>query len=94
MSSHVVVRPRPECVDAFVTAFNALAAAVVANEPGAIDYYLLRSRRDPTSFRVVERYRDDDAYQAHRAAPHFMICIDHILSLLAVPPEVEHFESA
>lgn len=93
MSSEVVVRPRPDQAQAFVDAFSALAAEVLANEPGAFAYYLLRSRKDPASYRVVELYRDDAAYQAHRETDHYRRHIDGIIALLAEPPQVEHFDT-
>lgn len=93
MSSQVVVRPKPGQAEAFVAAFNALAREVLANEPGALEYYLLRSRADPDSYRVVELYRDQAAYEVHKLAPHYVAGIRGILSLLDSTPHVEHFDA-
>ncbi len=93
MSSHVVVRPKEGQAEVLVAAFNALAVEVMSNEAGARAYYLVRSRADPGSYRVVELYEDDSAYEAHKQTPHYTARIDHILSLLAEPPQVEHFDT-
>lgn len=93
MSSQVIVRPVAERAEEFVAAFNALASEVLTKEQGAIDYYLLRSRTDPAIYRVVERYIDDAAYEAHRQTDHYTSRIGHILAVLACPPVVEHFDT-
>src|SRR5579859_6352596 len=40
-------------------------------EPGNLDYQVFRDPRDPSLFVLFERYADSDAFEAHRAAPHF-----------------------
>jgi quinol monooxygenase YgiN len=50
--------------------FNAIVAAVNANEPGCLLYTLNRGD-DPQTYVFMERYRDEDAVKAHRATEHF-----------------------
>lgn len=40
-------------------------------EPGNLGYQVLRDRQDPSVFVLVERYADEDAFEAHRSSPHF-----------------------
>jgi quinol monooxygenase YgiN len=47
-----------------------LVAAVNANEPGCLLYTLNRGD-DPRTYVFMERYKDEEATKAHRAAEHF-----------------------
>jgi quinol monooxygenase YgiN len=40
-------------------------------EPGNVDYQVFRDPNDPSLFVLFERYADEDAFDAHRATPHF-----------------------
>jgi quinol monooxygenase YgiN len=40
-------------------------------EPGNRDYQVFRDPNDPSRFVLFERYADSDAFEAHRATPHF-----------------------
>src|SRR5580704_9739650 len=54
----------------FEAAFKEAMAAVRANEPGNLFYELVKSRTDPTSYKVLEGYKDDAAIAAHRDSAH------------------------
>ncbi len=41
-------------------------------EPGNLDYQVFRDPGDPSRFVLFERYADEAAFDAHRAAPHFV----------------------
>ena len=47
-----------------------MAAAVEANEPGALAYLMHRSQRDPTDVTVFEVYADGEAFSAHGQTSH------------------------
>ncbi len=47
-----------------------MAAAVEANEPGALAYIMHRSQRDPTDVTVFEVYADGEAFSTHGQTPH------------------------
>jgi len=47
-----------------------MAAAVEANEPGAVAYLMHRSQRDPTDITVFEVYADTEAFSAHGQTAH------------------------
>ena len=48
-----------------------MAAAVEANEPGAVLYVAHRSQKDTTLITFFEAYADGDAFRAHTQTPHF-----------------------
>ena len=41
-------------------------------EPGCVFYQVHRHRTEPRRFFVYEQYKDDQALEAHRSAPHFL----------------------
>jgi quinol monooxygenase YgiN len=41
------------------------------SEPGNLDYQVFRDPADPSLFVLFERYADAEAFDAHRATPHF-----------------------
>ena len=47
-----------------------MAAAVEANEPGALVYLMHRSQRDPTDITFFEVYADGEALSAHGQTAH------------------------
>lgn len=51
-------------------AASEMAAAVEANEPGAVAYLVHRSQRDPTDITVFEVYEDTEAFAAHGQTAH------------------------
>ena len=51
-------------------ALNEMAAAVEANEPGALLYVFNRSQKEPSEITVFEVYADDEAFNAHSQTPH------------------------
>lgn len=51
-------------------ALKKMAAAVEAEEPGALVYIVNRGRVNPLEICVYEVYRDSEAAEAHRRTPH------------------------
>jgi quinol monooxygenase YgiN len=51
-------------------AIRKVAAAVEANEPGALKYIWHRGVKDPNQVLVFEIYRDDEAREQHRGTPY------------------------
>jgi quinol monooxygenase YgiN len=43
----------------------------VREEPGVISYNVYEDKADPSQLTIIEVYADDNAYIAHREAPHF-----------------------
>ncbi len=51
-------------------ALSEMAAAVEANEPGALLYVFNRSQKEPSEITVFEVYADAEAFDAHGQSPH------------------------
>ena len=65
------IEVHPERLDAYLAAASTVGAESVAKEPGVLCIFPMRKKDDPCSIRIVEIYRDDEAYKAHLASPHF-----------------------
>lgn len=72
---------------AFEAVAGKLVAAVNANEPGCL-LYTLNKGDDPCTYVFMERYRDDDAVQAHRASEHFRTIGRDMGQFMDGPPSV------
>ncbi len=73
----------------FEAAFTEAMAAVRANEPGNLFYSLVKSRTDPTTYKVLEGYKDEAAIAAHRESDHFKALGPKLGPCLAGRPEIE-----
>ncbi len=61
----------PEWLDAYLEAAGEVGAESVAKEPGVVCIFPMQKKESPTSIRIVEIYRSEEAYKAHLATPHF-----------------------
>ena len=77
----------------FEAAFAELVAAVRANEPGNEFYSLTRSRANPQVYKVLERYADQAAVDAHGNSAHFRAAGPKLAPCLAAPPEIENLDA-
>ena len=50
---------------------GSVGAESVAKEPGVVCIFPMQKKESPTSIRIVEIYRSEEAYKAHLATPHF-----------------------
>ena len=73
--------------------FATLAPAVRANEPGNRLYTLYRSRKDKSTFVVMEVYADEDALKAHGKTDHFRAASPKIGAVLAAPPDIHYMDA-
>lgn len=69
----VSVRVRPELIDEFTAAITHNAERTFTDERGCRYFDVSQDITDPQHFIFYELYDDDDAVQAHRAAPHFAV---------------------
>lgn len=76
--------PRPGKQDEVLHLLEELADDV-RTEPGNEVFSLFRAQGDTTSFHVFERYRDQEALDAHRASEHYKNYRATIPDLLAEP---------
>lgn len=77
----------------FEAAFAPLAAAVAANEPGNHLYRLARVTTEPDLYKVLEIYENQEAIEAHRAAPHFKELGAALGPFMAGRPEIERLDA-
>lgn len=91
---HVIarIRIRPGTLEPFVAlAWPCIEAT--RREPGCLFYDLAASTTDPDTVIFIERWRDREALEAHRAAPHLAAfraaSQDHVVetSLEIIHPE-------
>jgi len=61
----------PEYLEAYLEAARDVGAVSVAKEPGVLCIFPMRMKDSPNTIRILEIYRDEAAYQAHLASPHF-----------------------
>jgi quinol monooxygenase YgiN len=73
----------------FEAALKEAMAAVRANEPGNLFYELVKSRTDPTAYKVLEGYKDEAAIAAHRDSAHYKALGPKLGPCMAGRPEIE-----
>lgn len=78
-------------VDEAVAMFKDLMKEV-AKEEGTLGYTLNRTKKEPNTLVVMERYKDKAALNAHSATPHFSAFMTSLLALLAGNPEITVME--
>lgn len=74
--------------DDFEAGFAAMQKAVQAEEPGCEHYTLCRDKSDPTTYRVMERYADEDARKAHGTSDAFKAAMAGLAGCVVAPPEM------
>lgn len=55
----------------YISILKTEAEASVRLEPGVISIFPMFPKQDPTQIKIVEIYKNKDAYQSHLQAPHF-----------------------
>ena len=81
---HVLVRVKPESVEAFKTATLANASASV-REAGIARFDVVQQADDPTRFVLVEAYRTTDAPAKHKETAHYATWRDTVAPMMAEP---------
>ena len=61
---------KPEAVEELREHLNAMIGPTRAEE-GCEEYRVVTSNDDPRTFLLFEIYRDEEAFKAHAASPHF-----------------------
>ena len=59
-------------LEAYLAAAHDVGTKSVETEPGVICIFPMQVKEQPNIIRIVEIYRDDEAYQAHLQTPHFL----------------------
>jgi quinol monooxygenase YgiN len=76
----------------FEAVFADLTAAVRGSEPGNEFYALTRSRSNPQVYKVLERYADQAALDAHSSSDHFKAAGPKLAPCLTAAPEIEYLD--
>jgi len=76
----------------FEAAFGELMAAVRAKEPGNEFYSVFQSREDPQQYKVLERYVDQAALDAHGKSDHFRASGPKLAPCMAAAPVIEYLD--
>jgi (4S)-4-hydroxy-5-phosphonooxypentane-2,3-dione isomerase len=67
----VQMEVRPELREEFVAGMTANAEASVRDEPGCLRFDVCSVDADENRFVLYELYTDAEAFDAHKATPHF-----------------------
>ncbi len=62
-------------------------------EPGCLGYEILQSAKAPNTLVLIERYRDEQAVQAHRESPHYRAIVAGRIVPLLVERQVDVFST-
>ncbi len=81
---HVHVQVRADDVEAFIRATRENARQSRA-EPGVARIAVIQRRDEPTTFVLVEVYRNVDAAAAHKTTRHYEVWRDTVAAMMAVP---------
>lgn len=76
----------------FEDIFKALRQQVLDNEEGCEMYDIYRSKSEPTTYVVMERYRDQDALKAHGESAHFKAAGPKLGAVLGGAPKIEYLD--
>ena len=77
----------------FEAAFSELMAAVRENEPGNEFYSVFQCRDNPQQYKVLERYVDQTALDAHGKSDHFRAAGPKLAPCMAGAPVIENMDS-
>ena len=61
-----------EYLEEYLAAAHNVGTKSVEIEPGVICIFPMQVKDSPNTIRIVEIYRDEEAYQAHLQTPHFL----------------------
>ncbi len=76
----------------FESVFRDLTAQVKANEPGNQLYRVFKSKKDPSTYIVMEVYADQAALEAHGKSDHFRAAQPGIGATLGGRPDIQYFD--
>ena len=76
----------------FEAAFTELMAAVRANEPGNEFYSVFQCKDNPQLYKVLERYVDQAALDAHGKSEHFRASGPKLAPCMAAAPTIEYLD--
>jgi autoinducer 2-degrading protein len=84
----VKVRVKPEYREQFLEQMWADALGSEKNEPGCLMFNIVQDGADPNVIHLFEVYKDDQAVEAHKTAPHFLKWRETTKDWLAEPLQI------
>lgn len=79
----VEIQLQPGQRDAFLARLRQHRGNVLANEPGCLGFDILLAADDADAVVLYEVYRDDEALEAHDAAPYFQAYREETAAMIA-----------
>lgn len=86
------VKVQPGKAEGFERLFLEIAAKVKAHEPGCLVYQLTRSQAAADTFKCIEFYRDQAAFDEHARKDYFLASLDRLGGFLAGEPVIEFLD--
>ncbi len=95
MSQPLVVFAEFEATEASLAKFLEVcqydALRSKTDEPGCLEFLIQRSVEEPYLVALYEVYKDEKAFQAHEAAPHFAVFRDALKELAITTRQIRFF---
>ena len=79
----VEIQLQPGQRDAFLARLRQHRGNVLAHEPGCLGFDILLAEDDADAVVLYELYRDDEALEAHDAAPYFQAYREETAAMIA-----------
>jgi quinol monooxygenase YgiN len=73
----------------FERVFHGLIAKVRANEPNTVYYDVAKSRTEANTYKVIEIYKDQAAFDHHASTDYFKAAFPELSGCLAGRPDME-----
>jgi len=87
------LKVKPDQVAAFEQVMSDLARATRANEPGVKVYQYCKSRKEPTTYIVMELYQDQATLDAHMGSEWFRAAGPKLQACLADRPSLDMYDT-
>lgn len=85
----VTMQIKPDRVEQFREAILDDAIGSVNDEPGCVRFDVHQDSEDENRFYLYEVYKDAEAFEAHKQAPHFKRFFEATDGIHSVPPEIK-----
>lgn len=67
-----VIEVYPEYLQEYLEAASTVGGESVAKEPGVVCIFPMQMKNEPNQIRIIEIYRNQEAYQSHLQTKHFL----------------------
>ena len=67
-----VIEVYPEYLQDYLKAASTVGGESVAKEPGVVGIFPMQMKTEPNQIRIIEIYRNQEAYQSHLQTEHFL----------------------